>query len=72
MFDDVKTISINNMPSQGQLKCNLLFEYYTYKLSSVFEHLLPIVILRVKLLQEPFAFVCKNKQKHLGTIKDSL
>lgn len=45
LFDDFKTISINNMPSQGQLKYNLLFEYYTYKLSSVFEHLLPIVIL---------------------------
>lgn len=40
------------------------FRSFTHKLSSIFKNLLPIFILGVKLLQEPFAFICKKEEKH--------
>lgn len=44
------------------------FSSVTYELSSIFKNLLPIFILGVKLLQEPFAFICK-KQKGVSLKK---
>lgn len=37
------------------------FSSVTYKLSSIFKNLLPIFIFGIKLLQEPFTFICKQE-----------
>lgn len=53
------------MPKAHHLKKTryLIFVSCTYKLNTIFEHLLPIIIFCVKLLQEPLAFFCKKKKK---------
>lgn len=44
----------------GQYTLFQIMYYVTYKLSAIFENLLAVVILCVKLLQEPLAFLCKK------------